>query len=193
MFHLTRCCLCVTMFAVTSAFAQTSPAPTEQTAKNEVKAKIEFPYATVRMLNRVFPQYKVTIERKSNAQEESEHAQNRKRPATARTAEDERTVSNSTQRNNRREKMIQMVVSVQPLIHQGLNEEDILSALSMISEVDEDPSISTRFHRPTGLVFIKTRFEQMTLVEEVMRELEITAYTGPEPSFTGKRNRFSRN
>ena len=88
--------------------------------------------------------------------------------------------------------MVQMVVSVQPLIHQGLTEQDILSALEMISELDAEAMVSTRFHRPTGLVFIQTRVRDMGLIDDVMQQLEVTAYTGPDNAFTRNRNRTHR-
>jgi hypothetical protein len=192
------------MFAVTSAFAQTSPVSTEGPVKKEVKYEMETPFAAVRTLNKVFPKYTISIQRKADTRRKLSETDAEKKRAliqskTRKIAADDslekrRNASQDhAELRDRPVKMTQLVVSVQPLIRQGINEEDIMSALAMIDEMDEDARITSRFHRPTGLLFIKTRFKDIGLIDEMMDQLEVTAYTGPERSFTRNRNHSNRN
>jgi alkylhydroperoxidase/carboxymuconolactone decarboxylase family protein YurZ len=172
--------------------------------RKEVKHELETPFAAVRTLNKMFPQYTVTIQRKADPRRKlSETLAERKRSLIqSKTREIAADDAPETRRDasqdhaevrDRAVKMTQLVVSVQPLIRQGINEEDIMSALAMIDEMDEDARITSRFHRPTGLLFIKTRFKDIGLIDEMMDQLEVTAYTGPERSFTRNRNHSNRN
>ena len=153
------------------------------------------------MLNKAFPDYVITVQKKDGS--DALPDQNRagidrmnlaqrvdrlKTRATRTKTSTERSESDTKRKAN----MVQMVVSVQPLIHQGLTEQDILSALEMISELDAEAMVSTRFHRPTGLVFIQTRVRDMGLIDDVMQQLEVSAYTGPDNAFTRNRNRTHR-
>ena len=176
MFHLTRCCLCVSILAVTTAFAQTSHTQTGNPVEDTPPRKIQNQAQDLQ--EQVETQRKKTLTRAIKSLE--------RRLAEAPSA----TTHIKTKTN--KEPMVSMVVSIQPLIRMGLQEPAIVSALNMITRLKEDARISTSFHEGTGLLFIKTDFDTISLVDEVFEQLEVTADTRSDEERTRRQGESSR-
>ena len=162
MFHLTRCCLCVSILAVTTAFAQTSHTPTGSCVDDAPGAALP-----------------------NQAQDHQEQVETQRQKVLTRAIMSlERRLAEApsaqTHIKTNKERMVSMVVSIQPLIRMGLEEPAIVSALKMITRLKEDAGISTSFHEGTGLLFIKTDFATISLVDEVFEQLEVTAHARSE-------------
>ena len=164
MFHLTRCCLCVSILAVTTAFAQTSHTPTRSSPEDAPGAALP-----------------------NQAQDHHEQFETQRQKVLTRAIKSlERRLAEAPsapthiKTKTNKERMVSMVVSIQPLIRMGLEEPAIVSALNMITRLREDARISTSFHEGTGLLFIKTDFATISLVDEVFEQLEVTAYARSE-------------
>ena len=177
MLHLTRCCLCVTLLAVTTAFAQTSTIQSESPAGSALKA------GERKQVDSSQP-----LEKKRNdgpiAQDDREDQRRRvlTRAITSLEKRLKEPAPDARKSGSRmkRDPMVSMVVSIQPLIRLGLEETDIVSALEMIDHLKEGATISTRFHEATGLLFIKTGFDTISLVDDVLEQLDVTARTNAE-------------
>jgi hypothetical protein len=177
MLHLTRCCLCVTLLAVTTAFAQTSTIQSESPAGDALKA------GERKQVDSSEP-----LEKKRNdgpvAQDDREDQRRRvlTRAITSLEKRLKEPAPNARKSGSRmkRDPVVSMVVSIQPLIRLGLEESDIMSALEMIDQLEEGATISTNFHQATGLLFIKTGFDTISLVDDVLEQLDVTAQTNAE-------------
>ena len=164
MFHLTRCCLCASILAVTTAFAQTSHTPTGSPV--EASPPKDRQHQPQDLQEQVETRRKMVLTRAIQSLE--------------RRLGDAPTTPTHIKTQTNKEPMISMVVSIQPLIRMGLEEPAIVSALNMITSLKEDARISTSFHEGTGLLFIKTDFDTIALVDDVFEQLEVTAYARSE-------------
>ena len=177
MLHLTRCCLCVTLLAVTTAFAQTSTTQSGSPAGAALKVDEK---------NRVDSNEPLERKRDDIAIAQEDREDQRRRVLTRAITSLEKRLKEpapNARKSGSRIKpdpMVSMVVSIQPLIRLGLEETDIVSALKMIDQLEEGATISTNFHQATGLLFIKTGFDTISLVDDVLEQLDVTAQTNAE-------------
>lgn len=177
MLHLTRCCLCVSLLAVTTAFAQTSTIQSEPPAGDALKVDEK---------KQVDSSEPLTKKRDDGPVAQDDREDQRRRVLTRAITSLQKRLSEpapNARKSGSRMKpdpMISMVVSIQPLIRLGLEESDIVSALEMIDQLEEGATISTNFHKATGLLFIKTGFDTISLVDDVLEQLDVTAHTNAE-------------
>ena len=187
MLHLTRCCLCVTLLAVTTAFAQTSTTQSGSPAGGALNVDEKKQVDSSQPLER---------KRNDGPIVQDDREVQRRRVLTRAIASLEKRLQepapNARKSGSRmkRDPMVSMVVSIQPLIRLGLEEIDIVSALEMIDRLEEGAIISTNFHKETGLLFIKTGFDTISLVDDVLEQLDVTAQTNAEKT---RQRRMSRS
>ena len=177
MFHLTRCCLCVTLLAVTTAFAQTSAiqsgSPAEDALEVDEKTQVDSSELLRKNRNHV-PVVQDDLE------DQRRRVLTRAIKSLEKRLEEPAPNARKSEARMKRKKMVSMVVSIQPLIRLGLEEPDIVSALKMIDQLKEDATITTTFHKETGLLFIRTGLDTISLVDDVLEQLDVTAQTNVE-------------
>ena len=183
MLHLTRCCLCVTMLAVTTAFAQTSTIQDQMGSVNAFTAEDDSRIDTNEKATRT-PDDTHVVHDQSMTQRE--RVLTRAIKSLEKRLEEPAPKRRRSESRVKRNSMISIVVSIQPLIRMGLDETDIVGALKMITHLKEDAAISTNFHKETGLLFIKTGFETISLVDDVLEQLDVTAEASWEETRRGR-------
>ena len=187
MLHLTRCCLCVTLLAVTTAFAQTSITQSDMTAESTFTAADHARFDSHERLERNKIEVPAVQDEKEN---QRRRVLTRAIESLEKRLKEPAPNARRSKTKMKRESMVSMVVSIQPLIRLGLEETDIVAALKMIDQLEEGAIISTKFHKETGLLFIKTGFDTISLVDDVLEQLDVTAQTNAEKT---RQRRMSRS